>query len=118
MVASDLGRASPQMREVLSHWFEVAGDGSDAVVARTEDDTDWSLLAGVDGGAAASAHLYSMEQVGSCVMACGSVRISANGGFSESTMWWLFRFRDGRFARIERYAQAEEAVAAAQAHEP
>jgi ketosteroid isomerase-like protein len=88
------------------------------VVARTEDDTDWSLLAGVDRGAAATAHLYSMEQFGSCVLASGSVRIARNGGFSESTMWWLFRFRDGRLARIERYQQAEKALAAAQAHEP
>jgi hypothetical protein len=106
------------MREVLSRWFEVAEDRSGAVVARTEEDTDWSLLAGVDGGAAARAHLYSMEQVGSCVLAAGSVRIIRDGGFSESTMCWLFRFHDGRFARIERYGVAEEALAAAQENEP
>jgi hypothetical protein len=92
MVAFDVDRVSPQLREVLSRWFEFAE---------------------------ATAHLYSVEEVGACVLAAGSVRISRNDGFSESTMWWLFRgFRDGRFARVERYEQAEEALAAAREHEP
>jgi hypothetical protein len=119
MVAFDVDRVSPQLREVLSRWFEFAEDGSGALVKRAAEDTDWSLLTGVDGGGAATAHLYSVEEVGACVLAAGSVRISRNDGFSESTMWWLFRgFRDGRFARVERYEQAEEALAAAREHEP
>jgi hypothetical protein len=114
MVTFDAGRASPQMREVLFRWFESGADGS-GVVARADEDTERSLLAGVEGGGAATARLYSLEQVGSCVVAAGSVRITHDGGFSESTLCWLFRFRDGRFARIERYANPEAAVAAAQA---
>jgi hypothetical protein len=118
MAAFDVDRASPELREALSRWFELAGAGSDVSVPRAED-TDWSLLTGLDGGAAATAHLFSVEQIGACVLASGSLRISSERGFSESTMWWVFRaFRDGRFARIERYTGGEEALAAAQKHGP
>jgi hypothetical protein len=118
MAAFDVDCASPELRDALAHWFELAADGSGGLVPRAED-TDWSLLTGLDGGAAATAHLYSVEQVGACVLASGSLRISSDRGFSESTMWWVFRaFRDGRFARIERYTGGEEALAAAEKQAP
>jgi hypothetical protein len=117
MAAFDVARASPEVREVLSRWFEFEEDGSGACVARTEEETDWTRLAGAETGAETTAHLYSMEQIGSCVLAAGSIRTVSNGGLAEATTWWLFEgFRGGRFSRIERYVSAAEALAAAEAH--
>jgi ketosteroid isomerase-like protein len=113
-------------------WAAFADGGLDDVLDIVDPDVEWSLFGtggevvrGHEGlrdylseraaqGEEIDASVYDYEAIGDDkVLASGHVRFRSPTGMSDTQLYWLYRFRDGRLVRFDAYRTRAEALEAA-----
>jgi hypothetical protein len=119
---------TPEILFVQELWTAFDEDGVAAVVERADPDVDWQpvlsegrSMLGPEAaeffatrareGVTVQAKPYRYEQLGSCVIVTGSLRIREHGGFSEKSRVWVFRFDAGRLVGMAGFATHADALA-------
>lgn len=57
--------------------------------------------------------LHSCEAVGDHVLVSGRLRVVSRAALADSPLFWVYRLRDERVARVESYPSRRDALAAA-----
>ena len=124
------------VEQVHALWDAYSSGGGLATLDQLDDECEWGPTppdfpdaSDVRGGRAMRAYLerlaqdgvrieptlHTCEAVGDNVIAAGRMRIVSPGVLSDSPLFWLYRMRDGRVARVESYASRRAALDAARA---
>ena len=123
------------VEQVHALWAAFRAGGPLATLAQAGEDCEWLPppdLPGADAvrsgsemraylarlareGVRVEPTLHTCEEVGEHVVAGGRMRIVSSTSLSDSPLFWLYRIRAGRVARVEPYASREAALAAASA---
>lgn len=123
------------VEQVHALWAAFASGGALATLDHLDDDCEWLPAEGfpdaraIRGGAALHTYLEQLtddgieieptlhrcEAVGEHVVAAGRIRIVSPTALSDSPLFWLYRMRNGRVARVESYLSRRAALDAAAA---
>jgi ketosteroid isomerase-like protein len=123
-----------RVEHVRHLWEAFARGGIDEVVDIVDDDVEWRLhgapgrtLRGREDlrrymeqraaqGDRIEAEPYSYEEYGDCVLVSGHLRIRTDEGMTDTQLYGLYSFANGRLVRFDAFPSRDQALAAVQAH--
>jgi ketosteroid isomerase-like protein len=121
------GTGTGLIEQVERLWRAYRRGGVEALRELVDDDVVWlpygaggRELRGYDELAAyltgrpdlIEADTYSFEEIGDGVLAAGHLRVRGGGALTDTQLYWVYCFRDGRLVRFAAHTSRAAALAA------